>query len=577
MPRSAPTDFAPLTAPIPLQPLAQRVLAERYTQPGERDARAVRRRVARALARVEHPSERARWEARFYEAQVAGFIPGGRINACAGLTGAGTLINCFVQPSLIREAGGSGSIEQAIALARTTLQAGGGVGYGFSDFLAAEATPERPGPVEALRRFNQACHEDDQHRVRRCAQMGVLRCNHPDILAFIHAKDAGGLENFNLSVALTDDFMNALARDEAIALTPPRGVSAPQHKLPARLIWRHLLEAALDHGDPGVLFIDTINRANPLRWLETLTATNPCGEQPLPEFGACCLGAINLALLIHAPFTEQARFDFRRFAQVIDVAVRMLDNVLDCTDWPLPMQREQALLTRRIGLGVTGLADALIMLGLRYDSAGGRAMAHAIARQMRDRAVLSSIRLGREKGAFPAFEAAGYLAPPGFPSRLPRALRGAIERHGLRNSHCLAIAPTGTISLAMGNNVSGGIEPIFAPRYQRRKRDSTGAVGTFEVFDYAALLYQMHHGQQVPLPEIFCPAHALSPMAHVEMVAAVAPFIDGGISKTINLPAHTGVDELGEVLRAAWTLGLKGLTVFRESPGHAGILAAEPH
>ena len=550
-----------------LQPLARAVLLERYAHAGEHSIEDVQQRVAHALASNESRDQREKWSAYFWVAQNAGLIPAGRINAYAGLAGPATLINCFVQPSVMGR--GLSGIGAALEMALATLRAGGGVGYDFSDYPPASGDGREPGPVAAIERFNEACAGLSSGAGRRCAQMAVLRCDHPDIPRFIHAKDHGGLENFNMSVGLTDAFMQAVVADEQIAL--PQATGAP--RVSARALWREVLMCAYDHGEPGVLFLDRINHDNNLKWCEQISATNPCGEQPLPLFGGCDLASINLTRFVRSPFSDAAGFDYRGFVRVIDIAVRLLDNVLDISHWPLPAQRIEAMQKRRVGLGFTGLADALIMLGLHYDSDAARAVAGRIARRLRDRAYLASCKLSAERGPFPLFDADKYLSCEGFASRLPARIKRLIRDHGIRNSHLLAIAPAGTISLAFGNNVSNGIEPVFAARYERKKRMPGGGLEAFAVSDFAALLYQELTGEP-SLPPCFVSAQSLSPEAHVAMAAAVSPFIDAGISKTVNLAPGTSFEDFEGVFMLAWQMGLKGLTAFRPHAGLATVLGS---
>jgi ribonucleoside-diphosphate reductase alpha chain len=409
------------------QPISADVLREKYAKGDERTPDDVRRRVARALAEVESPEARARWEAAFFQAQVDGLILGGRINSAAGTDLKATLINCFVQPvgDSISSDDGEVGIYAALNQAAETMRRGGGVGYDFSRIRPQGAyvkgTHSRAsGPLSYMRVFDESCKTVESAGARRGAQMAVLRCDHPDIEAFIHAKDGGALANFNLSVAVTDAFMQALARDgdwELVHRAPPAPALADAgarlrddglwiyRTLPARDLWRQVMASTYDHAEPGVVFIDAVNRDNNLSYCEVIEATNPCGEEPLPAYGCCDLGSIDLARFVRDPFTPGAAFDFAAFRDVVPVAVRMLDNVLDATVWPLPEQEREAMAKRRIGLGFTALGDALLMLGLRYDAEEGRAMAARIAREMRDAAYLASVALARENGAFALVDA----------------------------------------------------------------------------------------------------------------------------------------------------------------------------
>lgn len=584
--------------PLPLQPISEEVLLEKYAKGSERSIDDVRRRVARALAQAEPPEARAQWEARFLRALQDGFVPAGRINSAAGTALSATLINCFVQPvgdSIAQEEEGHPGIYTALTEAAETMRRGGGVGYDFSRIRPRGAwvgstQSSASGPVSYMRVFDRSCETVESAGARRGAQMGVLRCDHPDIDEFVHAKDQGDLANFNISVGLTDAFMQAVQEDRPVDLVH-RAAPGPRQKaggayqrddglwvyrtLPARELWEQIMRSTYDHAEPGVLFLDRINADNNLSYCEAIAATNPCGEQPLPPYGCCCLGSIDLTRFVRDPFEPAARFDEEAFAGLARMAVRMLDNVLDISVWPLQRQREEAFSKRRIGLGFTGLGDALVMLNRRYDSAAARAAARRIAEVLRDAAYGASADLAAERGAFPLFNADLYLRRGTFASRLPAPLKERVRAAGLRNSHLLSIAPTGTISLAFADNASNGVEPAFSWTYTRRKRSAEGTFEEHVVEDHAWRLYRHLKGEQAPLTEAFVTALQMSAQAHEEMVAAVAPYVDTGISKTVNVPGDYPYADFQDLYLRAWKSGLKGLATYRPNAVLGAVLSVD--
>ena len=528
-------------------------------------------RIARDLASVE--ADPAAWEPRFYAAlEDFRFLPAGRIMAGAGTGRAVTLFNCFVMGTIPDSMGG---IFDALKEAALTMQQGGGIGYDFSTIrprgaevkgVAADAS----GPLSFMDVWDAMCRTIMSAGSRRGAMMATMRCDHPDIESFIEAKqDAARLRMFNLSVLVTDDFM--AARD-ADADWPLVFGGRTYRTIRARDLWDRIMRATYDYAEPGVIFIDRINQMNNLRYVEEIAATNPCGEQPLPPYGACLLGSINLARLVRDPFGAEAAIDLDALDDLVATAVRMMDNVVDASRFPLPQQAAEAQAKRRIGLGVTGLADALMMVGLRYGAADAAEATRLWMRRIARAAYLASVGLAREKGAFPLFDAERYLAS-GFMQKMDADVREAVRTHGIRNALLTSVAPTGTISLYAGN-VSSGIEPVFAHSYTRKVLQKDGTRTEEEVVDYAAQLWRERMGD-APFPDWFVDAQVLDPLDHVAMQAAAQEWVDSSISKTINCPVDISFEAFKDVYLAAWDQGCKGCTTYRPNDVTGSVLSVD--
>lgn len=588
---------------VPVQPICADVLKEKYLKDGERSMAELFDRVAKALASVEAPEFRDEFEKRFRRNLEIGAIGAGRIMSAAGSGINATLINCFVQPvgDCIQgndEAGYPG-IYEALREAAETMRRGGGVGYDFSRIRPRGARVKgtastASGPCSYINVFDQSCATVESAGSRRGAQMGVLRIDHPDVKEFISAKRTPGRwNNFNVSVAVSDEFIHAVMDDKVWDLVH---VAQPGDEiltkgarqradgvwvyasLPARELWDSVMQSAYDFAEPGILFLDQINRENNLRAIETITATNPCGEQPLPPYGCCDLGPVILPRFVRHPFDHggQSSFDFEAFASTVKLQVRALDNVLDLTHWPLPQQKDEAQAKRRVGVGFTGLGDALVMLGLRYNADEGRAVAQQIAEVMRDAAYASSVELAREKGAFPRFDADAYLADGTFASRLPETVKQDIRKHGIRNSHLLSIAPTGTVSLAFADNASNGIEPAFSWMYIRKKREADGSTSQYEVLDHAWRVFRELGGDVENLPPYFVSALEMTADEHIAMMQVVQPFVDTAISKTVNVSADYPYEDFKDLYLQAWRAGLKGLATYRPNAILGAVLEVKP-
>ena len=531
-------------------------------------------RVARALAAAEAPEARDAWTARFRDA-LAGFrfLPAGRILAGAGTGRDVTLFNCFVMGEIPDTMAG---IFENLKEAALTMQQGGGIGYDFST-LRPKGAPvkgvgaDASGPLSFMDVWDAMCRTIMSAGSRRGAMMATMRCDHPDIEAFVDAKrEPGRLTMFNLSVLVSDAFMTAVKADSAWNLVFDGTV---YKTLKARALWDKIIAATFAYAEPGVIFIDRINARNNLYYAETIRATNPCGEQPLPPYGACLLGSINLAALVKEPFSDAAHIDETELADLVQVAVRAMDNVIDVSRFPLPEQRHEAQAKRRIGLGVTGLADALIMCRARYGSEASLKLIRAWMKALSRAAYLASVDIAKEKGPFPLFVADAYLAGETV-SALDKDVRDAVAKHGIRNALVTSIAPTGTISLFAGN-VSSGIEPVFAYSYTRKVLLPDGTRREERVQDHAVEKFHEIFGAEAALPDCFVNAQELAPADHIAVQAAVQDYVDSSISKTINVPADISFDAFKDIYTTAYEKGLKGCTTYRPSEVRGSVLSID--
>ena len=585
------------------QAISMDVLQEKYFKGDESKIDDLYARVARALASVEKEDIRAEWEAKFMANLHAGAIGAGRIMSAAGTDIQATLINCFVQPvgDCIQGFDDEGfpGIYEALREAAETMRRGGGVGYDFSRIRPRGAEVKgtasmASGPCSYINVFDQSCSTVESAGARRGAQMGVLRIDHPDVMEFITAKRTQGRwNNFNVSVGVPDAFMQAVVDNADWQLVHGgrpgaklRAEGAFQREdgqwvyktVKARDMWDTIMKSTYDFAEPGILFLDHINDDNNLRYVERIAATNPCGEQPLPSYGCCDLGPIILTNFVRNPFGFGGlpSFDFDHFQQVVATQVRALDNVLDVTFWPLEQQREESAAKRRIGVGFTGMGNTLAMLTLRYSDQEGRDMAKRIAECMRDSAYRASVELAKEKGAFPKFDAKGYLGKGTFASRLPKDIQDDIKKHGIRNSHLLSIAPTGTVSLAFADNASNGIEPPFSWTYTRNKREADGSKSQYQVEDHSWRLYRELGGDVNNLPSYFVSALEMSATEHLAMMETVQPYVDTAISKTVNIPADYPYEDFKSLYLQAWRANLKGLATYRPNSILGAVLETTP-
>jgi ribonucleoside-diphosphate reductase alpha chain len=559
-----------------LEPVSQQIWDMKYRfkspdgTPLDESLEASWRRVAKAAAAVE--AEPEVWEERFYQALDGfKFLPAGRILAGAGTGRSVTLFNCFVMGAIPDDMGG---IFDHLREAALTMQQGGGIGYDFSTLRPRGAAvhgvgADASGPLSFMDVWDAMCRTIMSAGSRRGAMMATLRCDHPDIEAFITAKrEPNRLRMFNLSVLVTDRFMQAVERGEPWPLVFG---GRTYRTIQAAELWDAIMQATYDYAEPGVIFIDRINEQNNILYCETIFATNPCGEQPLPPYGACLLGSLNLAVLVERAFSDTAAIDLLALGRLVPIAVRLLDNVIEISRFPLEAQRAEAQAKRRVGLGITGLADALIMCGARYGSERAIELTETWLAAIRSAAYRASAELAAERGAFPLY-ASAYLERPNIRA-LEADVQALIGRHGIRNALLTSIAPTGTISL-LANNVSSGLEPVFSFRSNRNILLADGTRQQVEVTDYAHTLFRRLHGGSAPLPDAFVDTAILTPEDHLRMQAAAQKFVDSSISKTINVPKDTSFDTFKGVYAEAYALGCKGCTTYRPNEITGAVLSA---
>ncbi len=539
-------------------------------------------RIARALAAPER-HDRETWAARFHDLlEGFRFLPGGRIQAGAGSGQQVTLFNCFVMGVLEDSIPG---IFRALEESAITLQQGGGVGFDFSTLRPAGDRADATGgvatgPVSFMHVWDRMCETLLATSVRRGAMMATLACDHPDVERFVAAKrDPAALRRFNLSVLVSDAFMEAVEHDDDWPLrfpcaagqpAPRHGPRAPRGSVRARALWDAIMRANYDCAEPGVIFVDRVQSQNNLRYCEHISATNPCGEIPLPPYGACDLGSLDLPQFVTAPFTAAAGLDRDGLRDAARLAVRMLDNVYEISAFPLQVQHDVALRSRRLGLGITGLADALMMLGLRYGTPASIEWAADVMRDICHAAYVASTGLARQRGAFPAFDCESYLRSP-FVAALPAEIRAAIRTHGIRNSHLTAIAPTGSVSL-LANNVSSGLEPVFAGAHERRVRHADGTVRTECVVDYGVQRYGRSPEIRTDDRPRSWKRRSVAPEDQLALQAALQAHVDNAISKTVSVPGDFPFARFRTLFERAHALGLKGCTTFRPNAITGSVL-----
>ena len=541
----------------PVKPISQEIDAMKYRQKGESFHEKIKR-IARTLSDgIEH---------QYQLEEILGemrFLPAGRVQAAIGSSRITTAYNCFVS-GVIED--NMNSIMEKASEAAETMRRGGGIGYDFSRIRPRgdkikSLDSQASGPVSFMGIFDSVCQTIASSGHRRGAQMGVLRVDHPDIEEFITAKrNSDKLTGFNISVGVTDKFMEALTSDvgDDFDLVFEGQV---YKTISARSLWDTIMDSTWDWAEPGVLFIDRISELNNLHYCEEITATNPCGEQPLPPYGACLLGSFNLTKYLETYIDHQGndayRFLFPQFKEDIHEVVRAMDNVIDRTIYPLKQQSDEAKDKRRMGLGVTGLANAGEMLGFKYASEDFMVWAEKVFACLRDTCYKASALIAKEKGPFPLYRE-DYLKS-NFVRSLPASVKSLIREYGIRNSHLTSIAPTGTISL-VADNVSGGIEPTFSHYYDRTIQTFDGPK-TERVEDYAYA--KGVEGRA---------ANDITVQEHLSILLLAQNYIDSACSKTCNVGDDVTYEDFKQVYVDAWRGGAKGCTTFRLSGKRYGVL-----
>ncbi len=529
------------------------------------------------------------------------WMPAGRIQAGAGTKKHVTLMNCYVNSTLDDSMEG---IFKGLTHNALTLRMGGGMGTDFSPLRPEFGRLGRlgdgvyaSGPISFMNVWDASCTTIMSAGYRRGAMMGTLIDSHPDLPRFLRAKTAKGtLTQFNISILISDAFMDAVRHGEDWDLyfkEPPTNKDAIgtfedddgtkqyiYERWDARELWDLIIRTTYEFSEPGVIFIDRINDMNNLQYCEDIHCTNPCGEQPLPPHGCCLLGAINLARLVLNPFRvegslgngEGPKFDFDTLKAVVHIGVRFMDNVIDITKYPLPEQKAEELAKRRIGLGISGLADAMAQLGVRYGSTDSEAFTRRVMRTIAIEAYTASAELAKERGSFPLYDAEKFTARP-FIKKLPAGVQGLIAANGLRNGVLLTIAPTGTTSLLYGD-ISSGLEPVFRYRGKRNVLQGDGSRKAYDTENYGYRLYQSIHGTCAPheLPDHMVSTDKLSVSDHIRIQAAAQEWVDASVSKTINCPEDLGFEEFMDVYNLAYDLGCKGCTTYRPSSIRGSVL-----